>query len=161
MDDEGGNLSVLTKFEIGRGGPITVTADGDTIAFAYLQTGNYKIFLIENGGAPREIVAHGCADSRFCFTPDGEALIAASGRGATKDIWKYRFREGSYQRLTRGEGDALSPTISPEADRIAFCSQREGKDWQLYVLSLGDDPVKNPVLRLTRDEMSYYYPEWR
>jgi TolB protein len=161
MDDDGENLRVLTAFETGQGGPAAISPDGDTIAFAYLQTGNYKIFLIENGGAPREIVAHGCAESRFCFTPDGQALVAASGRGATRDIWKYRFREGSYQRLTRGAGDALSPTISPEADQVAFSSQRDGKNWQLYLLGLDNDPVKNPVVRLTRDSASYYYPEWR
>lgn len=161
MDDEGENRRVLTSFPAGQGGPIAVSADGDLIAFAYLQAGNPKVYLIENGGAPREIVAHGCAESRFCFTPDGGALITASGLGATKDIWKYKFRDGSYQRLTRGDGDALSPTLSPDADRIAFSSQREGKNWQLYLLSLSDDPAKNPVLRLTRDEASYYYPEWK
>ena len=63
--------------------------------------------------------------------------------------------------MTRNCGDNLSPTLSADGNRIVFCSQRDGKIWQLYLLDLQNTPAKNQAVRLTRDSASYFYPEWK
>ena len=62
------------------------------------------------------------------LSPDGSriAVQVADSRRGNRDIWIYEAERGLAQRLTEDPLDAVSPVWSPEGDRIAFGSGREG-----------------------------------
>jgi Tol biopolymer transport system component len=81
--------------------------------------------------------------------------VKAGGDGLTNEIWTIGADGLGKSRLTfNGAWDA-SPAFSPDGDRIAFTSRRDG-NWELYVME-GDGSVPQ---RLTTTVAEERQPAW-
>ena len=58
-------------------------------------------------------------------------------------------------QLTDNDDADGSPSWSPDGQRIAFDSNRDG-DWELYVMNADGSEVR----KLTQNDGSDYYPAW-
>jgi TolB protein len=90
------------------------------------------------------------------ISPDGRRIAYES---AVEDRLKLFVREldsGVTQQVTEGVCDDFSPTWSPDGTTIAFASNREKDNVDIYILDIATREVR----RLTSDAGSDMYPAW-
>jgi Tol biopolymer transport system component len=64
----------------------------------------------------------------FHFAPDGKRVVAATtGGGSENNICMLDLARDTVSRLTFGKGEDASPVFSPDGERIAYGSDRNGK----------------------------------
>ncbi len=87
---------------------------------------------------------------------DGSTIVFASTQHReTSDIYLKRFGQNVVTQLTDDESDDAMPAISPDGQRIAFASNRDGY-WNIYVMpSTGGRPVQ-----ITSDRAHCVHPSW-
>ncbi len=159
-----GSHRPLTDFSEGTGGAITFSPDGSKIFFGYDRMGRYKIYQLDPAdGEPKEIITHALRNSRLTALdePDGLVLFYVSGKAGQDDIWMSYIGDGRFVNITRDPAADHSPALSPDGEAVVFSSQRDGENWQLYLVSRSGRPVENQVIRITKDEFNYYYPHVR
>ena len=61
---------------------------------------------------------------RARLSPDGKRVVVVIVTEGSYDIWTFDIPHGSLTRFTFGEGDNLSPAMSPDGRRIAFSKYR-------------------------------------
>ena len=161
-DISGENRRYLSSFEDGKAGPTVFSPDGQKIYFGYSRMSKHKIYEVElPNGEPKEIIAHGCENSRLVTTqqPDGLALLYVSGKGNQEDVWMRYIEDGRFVHITKNTASDHSPTLSPKSNEVVFASRRSGDDWQLFAVEMEGKPYENDVRRLTDDYFNYYYPD--
>ncbi len=137
VDSDGENLRRLTNLN-----SLTMSCswspDGARMAFLSfasgdpaihemdVATGQARVLDLDRGGQPMTPVYH----------PNGEEIIFSLADGAESGLFAYRVREDCcLWRLTGGRWNDLSPSFSPEGDRLAFNSNRLGVAIpQIYVM---------------------------
>jgi TolB protein len=82
-------------------------------------------------------------------------IVFSMWAGAQKDIFALSAGQSSPTRLTDSPEDDREPVWSPDGQRIAFASRRDG-NWELYTLTLATGEVK----RLTYDLVFEGGPSW-
>ncbi len=119
---------------------------GDGRRFSYMEfwQGLGRLFVQEVASGKRAPVATTgqALDFTPAFSPDGKTLAFSRATEEGTDLYTVNFKEGCcLQRLTVGRFyDNLSPTYSPDGQRIAFVSTRAGLP-QIYVMAAdGTDP---------------------
>ena len=82
------------------------------------------------GAQPHRLTTGDAVEMTPAWTPDGKALVIASSRDGTFDLWRIAVdltavppRAGEPVRLTHGDGQELSPSIAPDG-RIAYTALR-------------------------------------
>ncbi len=159
-----GSHRALTEFPEGTGGAIAFSPDGSKIFFGYDRVGRYKIYQLDTAsGEPKEIITHALQNSRMTAwdEPDGLVLFYVSGKAGQDDIWMSYVADGRFLNITRDAAADHSPALSPEGGAVIFSSQRDGENWQLYLVSRSGRPIENKVIRITDDEFNYWYPHVR
>ena len=120
--------------------------DGSSIVFSSDRSGAFDLWRIAVPPSATGIIAQ--ADRLTTSPePDGEPTIASDdrvifvrGRGATARLW-VRSRDGTEQRLTRGQVAERSPAASPDGLRVAYVAVTEtGR--RLRVRSLTGDAAR-------------------
>lgn len=106
----------------------TVSPDGRWLAFRALNA----LWLAETSGRgqPRKIVADGYFNSDPDFSPDGKALLYASDRDGTADLWSHNLATGADSKLSSLPGAQTAPRYSPDGKQIAYQDQ-DGIAWVL------------------------------
>ncbi len=66
------------------------------------------------------------------FSPDGKRLAFTVRDRGTSDIWVYDWQRDTMSRLTFGPGNSSWPVWTPDGQRIAFTSDREGPKPGMY-----------------------------
>lgn len=90
------------------------------------------------------------AYERWLSSPDKERLIET-------DIYTIQSNGHDLRRLTNTEGEDTDPAWSPDAQRIAFSSDRDGGNFDLYIMN-ADGSEQH---RLTDTPDAYEYrPSW-
>jgi TolB protein len=119
---------------------------GDGRRFSYMEfwQGHGRLFVQEVASGKRAPVATTgqALDFTPAFSPDGKTLAFSRATEEGTDLYTVNFKDGCcLQRLTVGRFyDNLSPTYSPDGQRIAFVSTRAGLP-QIYVMAAdGTDP---------------------
>ncbi len=87
---------------------------------------------------------------QISISPDGEEFAYTSKVGGARDIWRRPFGRGDAVNLTDHPAEDSQPAWSPEGDRLAFFSDRDGDKLELYLLNL----THGGLTRLTHN--SYY-----
>lgn len=90
------------------------------------------------------------------LTPDGKQIVFASTQHrATSDIFVKPVNGSVITQLTNDPADDSMPSVSPDAKRIAFTSNRAGP-WNIYVMPIsGGKPVQ-----ITSTAAHDLHPSW-
>lgn len=101
---------------------------------------------------PHEVIVVDAQDgrpiSRFpgeqpAWSPDSQKIVV---KGCHPDcgLWLFNFDGSGGSQITFGDTDSY-PYFSPTGEYLAFTSQRQSEDWEIYLLRLAD----NELIRLT------------
>ncbi len=138
-----------------RAGLVTAVVAATTVA-----AGSAALLLSRRGGhAPLRVrstqvtALPGLEDSPS-ISPDGQWLVYAGDDGLDRDIYLRSLGGERAINLTDGTpGDDYAPAFSPDGERIAFCSRRNGGGLYVMgrtgeavrrVLDRGEDPAWSP-----------------
>ena len=112
--------------------------DGRRFSYMEFWQGHGRLFVQDVASGKRTPVATTGQTLDFtpAFSPDGKTLAFSRATDEGTDIYTVNFKDGCcLQRLTVGRFyDNLSPTYSPDGQRIAFVSTRAGQP-QVYVMA--------------------------
>jgi TolB protein len=110
---------------------------GQRIAYMEFRSGHGQLFVQDAVSGRRRAVTNGTTlDFTPAFSPDGKTMVFSRAIEEGTDVYTLNIKDNCcLQRLTVGRfSDNLSPTYSPDGQRIAFISTRSGLP-QLYVMS--------------------------
>lgn len=113
-------------------------ADGRRFAYMEFWEGHGRLFVQDVASGKRSAVATTgqALDFTPAFSPDGKTLAFSRATEEGTDLYTVNIKDGCcLQRLTVGRFyDNLSPTYSPDGQRIAFVSTRAGLP-QIYAMA--------------------------
>ena len=171
MDADGGNLQRLTdnpnQDELPSWSP-----DGKRIVFSSVREGHFEnkfgitdeIYVMDNdGGNLQRLTDNPNQDELPSWSPDGKRIVFSSVReghfenkfGITDEIYVMDNDGENLQRLTENRVYDWSPSWSPDGERIAFMSERDGNN-QIYVMDNDGDNPQN----LTNNPHDDWCPSW-
>lgn len=114
--------------------------------------GHYSLWVARFDGSRARLIQKRAFGGSW--SPDGKTLVYGSD-GKASDIYRIDAEGGHPKRLTHEPGKDMLPSWSPCGDRIAFCSDRDGK---VHIYSMRPDGTQ--VKRLTNDSYTDYNPAW-
>ncbi len=152
--DLGGAPRQLTRF-----GTLTLTptwtADGQEIIVCSYRGGYPALYAVNAAtGAVRKLKAHGTLN----VTPAagaGGVIAATLNKDGDQEIYLLDRQGGIVRRLTNSRGIDISPSFSPDGQRIAFVSNRAGGPQVFTVSAQGGEPR-----RLTYSGSYNVSPAW-
>jgi TolB protein len=97
----------------------------------------------------------GSSPQNFDSASVSGTLVVSMWAGAQQDLFAVRPGQPGAQRLTDSPYDDQHPAWSPDGQRIAFSSRRDG-NWDLYVLYV----PTGELIRLTHDPVYEAAPAW-
>ncbi|MBV9268434.1 MAG: PD40 domain-containing protein [Acidobacteriaceae bacterium] len=138
--------------------------DGSTIAFKRV-TGFWldDLYLVaRHGGATRRLTATQRGIWGHTWWPDGKSLIVSCQRtGSIFGIWRFSLKPNlPPERISLGGTDAITPTASLKANRIAWVDQL----WDLNIYRISATGTGTPaklIASTLRDQGATYSPDGR
>jgi Tol biopolymer transport system component len=130
-----------------------LSPDGQRVAFAALG----GLWVMTVGEAPRRLTlesSHVVVDP--AWSPRGDALVYASDRAGSLDLWIHELASGAERRVTRAPGAEMRPAWSPDGGRIAFVDAHGAYAEDVWVLELADGTSR----RIEAAGDSPGYPAW-
>ena len=163
MDADGNNQIRLTNHPEWDYQP-SWSPDGARIAFVSNRNGgNSQIYVMDSNGKNVKLLTNGTLGWYPAWSPDGQTIAY---HGPVKDDWVEEGHsgiiliapDGSNRRILAGDIPVLDrePAWSPDSQRIAFVSWREGWTGDIGVM---DADGRNPK-RLTHTSNNERYPAW-
>ena len=141
-----------------------LSPDGTTVAFASDRNGNFDIYLmnIENG-ALQQLTHHPAEDTQPAWSPDGSQIVFVSKRDGNYELYIIDAACAQHEngcpddlyRMTRSVYDDLTPDWSPDGQRIAFMTGRDGNLEIYHAKADGLD-----IVRLTDNPGVDGFPSW-
>ena len=109
-----------------------ISPDGSQVAFSWNRSGRWDIYILKfNGDTPPHKITTG-KGAKFAprWSPDGNSIayVLDLDGGENYDIFVYHPDPGTHTNLTPDTPEAILPLFdwSPDSQRIAFSSDREG-----------------------------------
>ena len=137
IDQDGANQKLVSSTNRQAMSPAWA-ADGRHFAYMEFQAGKGWLYLQEMGTDKRTAVSTtGTAlDFTPAFSPDQQTMVFSRATEEGTDLYSINIKNNCcLRRLTVGRfSDNLSPTFSPDGQRIAFVSTRPGLP-QVYVMA--------------------------
>ncbi|MBI4419320.1 MAG: PD40 domain-containing protein [Gemmatimonadetes bacterium] len=156
MKADGSGLVNLTNRPTAAEGEPSWSPDGSRIAFVRSESGNSEIYaMLADGSGPVNLTNHPANDYSPAWSPAGSRIAFGRTQGGVTDIYAMNPDGSGIVRLTT-EG-AFAPVWSPEGDRLASQSYRDGSYPEIYIM----DEAGSWVTRLTHDPASDFAPRWR
>ncbi len=91
----------------------------------------------------------------FALSPDGQRLAVVIAAAPYHNIWIYDLRDRRWQQLGV-QADCDNPVWSPDGDRLAFTSNRDGQ-FNIYVMAPDDE---RPPMRVTESRNMQWPFSW-
>ncbi len=149
---------------------IAPSPQGDKVACAVLgrEAGRQAVLrlhvLSSAGRTDRVLWEAPCGEgaAELCWTFDGRwVLVSADRPGGGWALHRVPTDGGSPQALAADLFEARSPSVSPDALRVAFVGRaKPGELWALCVATLADGAHSVAVPALFRDYAVGYWPAW-
>ena len=166
MDADGDNPRNLTNNPASDSSPAW-SPDGQRIVFVSYRDGakNSEIYVMDaDGNNPRNLTNNPASDESPSWSPDGQRIAFVSNRDGAKnfEIYVMDANGNNPRRLTNNFGAKIgkigngNPAWSPDGQRIAFASGRDGNS-EIYVI---DDADGNNSRNLTNHPAPDYQPDW-
>jgi len=137
IDQDGADQKLVSSSDHQAMSPAWAT-DGRRFSYMEFWEGHGRLFVQEVASGKRAPVATTgqALDFTPAFSPDGKTLAFSRATEEGTDLYTVNIKDGCcLQRLTVGRFyDNLSPTYSPDGQRIAFVSTRAGLP-QIYVMA--------------------------
>ncbi|HEV2750496.1 MAG TPA: hypothetical protein VGV12_08235 [Gemmatimonadales bacterium] len=137
IDQDGADLHLVSSSDQSALSPAWA-ADGRRMAYMEFWQGHGRLVVQDVATGKRAIAATTgkALDFTPAFSPDGKTLVFSRANDEGTDVYTVNIRDNCcLQRLTVGRFyDNLSPTYSPDGQRIAFVSTRAGLP-QVYVMA--------------------------
>lgn len=133
----------------GNDGWPTWSPDGRQVAFESDRSGNWEIWLINADGSGLVNLTRSPEDERYpAWSPDGKTMAFTSERSGNYDLWLLDVAQTlqgpgnlSPRQLTTAPKRDRYAMWSPDGDKIAFNSNRDG-DQEIYLIGAdGSDPT--------------------
>ena len=97
-----------------------------------------------------------CALSCHKRTPEN-AIAFVSDRAGNQDIYLFDLDADTALALTDDEGEDWAPDWSPDGEKLAFASNRDG-DWNIYIMTLKNRKVRR-VTKTGQDRRPSWSPD--
>jgi PKD repeat protein len=145
--------------------------NGAKIAFASDQTGDWEIFIMNaDGSGKAQLTSNVGFDVAPAISPDGTKIIFVSDRDGDFEIFVMNIDGTNVTQLTsNADGDGAQgpdlfglgfgisvPSWSPDGTKIAFTSDRDGGDFDIFIM----DADGTNVTQLTTSSADDYDPFW-
>jgi Tol biopolymer transport system component len=171
MDADGSDETRLTETDSGDlDREPSWSPDGEKIAFASNRDGNYEIYVMDadDGSDVTRLTDNDDFDREPSWSPDGEKIAFISDRevdvppdevGDQAAVFTMDADDGDdVEMLTDNDVSLEShPTWSPDGEKIAFASFRDGGN-EIYTMDADDG---DDVNRLTEDDEAFsLHPTW-
>ena len=132
--------------------------DGTSIVFASDRAGGFDLWRLAVSADPAAATSAQPERLTTSAEPDGEPSVATDGRivfvrgrGSAARLW-VRARDGSEQRVTRGQAAERSPAVSPDGARVAYIAVTEtGRRLRIRSLSGDAGRAADSVVIADRD----------
>jgi TolB protein len=89
-------------------------------------------------------------------SPDGLQLAYEAAVGSSLKLFVRSLASGATQQITSGTSDDFSPAWSPDGTEMAFASNREKNNVDIYTLNLSTGEIR----RVTTGTANDMYPAW-
>ena len=141
----------------------TWSRDGASIVFSSDRAGNFALWrlavaadLAASPSQPERLTTSTEPDAEPAASSDGRILFVR-GRGSAARLW-VRARDGTEQRLTRGQVAERWPAVSPDGARVAYVAVTEtGRRLRVRALSGDAARAADSVVIADRDAE---HPAW-
>jgi Tol biopolymer transport system component len=138
--------------------------DGQDIVYGLNRENDWDLWLqpLERGrptGAPRRLTDQPGAEAVAAPTPDGRWIAYCRVLGRERNLWIIPAQGGTPRPLVRDESISIHPAWSPDGTRLAFVSDRSGRE-HLHLAPVRDGTVVGAPTRLTEGEATDYFPAW-
>lgn len=92
-------------------------------------------------GSDKLLFRYGGFKSPGSFSPDGSSIFLSISVKGNADIFKFRFKDEELGKVVSNHSIDVSPSVSPDEERVAFVSDRSGYP-QIYVKELPTGPER-------------------
>ncbi|MFQ6041507.1 MAG: DPP IV N-terminal domain-containing protein [Candidatus Poribacteria bacterium] len=173
MDEDGSNLKNLTRGKKSKEEDPTVSPDGKQIAFVSDRGPNKQrwIFIMDANGRHQKNITEGSGEEFPVWSPDGTKIAYTGLAGNSLSIyiidianWDPEAGMPKEFNITGPPSTDMTPCWSPDGDKMAFSSNRQGNNLEIYTMDV-DLVNPNPdnivgLNRLTKDKKVDREPNW-
>lgn len=133
--------------------------DGKQLVFVSDRGGNRDLYLIDADGSNlRQLTQTPEDEGGPDWSPDGRSIVfhRFNGSSPAANLFAITPDDGRENQLSNFRAMSIEPAWSPTGKRIAFMSNRDGGEYELYMM---DADGRNQI-RLTRTDWPEELPVW-
>ena len=140
------------------GAAVSASRDG-TLAYYTHPPGNSKLVWFDRSGRQQTNVSMPTGTYiDVGLAPNlGRAAVVRQVSPGTTELWIVDLDRGGASRLANAPGQNSRPVFSPDSERVAFSSDRDGPR-DMYLISAQGSPPEQPIYRsktLAKDPLSW------